>query len=557
MPPDFVLGTGPEDLDAFAGGDLGIVLPSYARSYLIVAYRAMNGKPLTEAERQGAIRVWSARLGRARLTRRERRDAWLESRSGVCGLDGHLDAVKTQMVEDPDTAVLRYSSFGNCYPDAFETAAARLEELVARYGPRAPQTLDWLAAQDAVFRNCSERKLSVPSPSTGSREQRADRDYQLAAAWFYSGDLDMAEAAFRAIARDDASRWRSLAPYLAVRCLVRHADVEWKDQDAFLSQALIEIDLFLRDPASAPLHPAASRLRGIILKRMDPDRRTPELAELIASGQRSDEFAENLWDLTDLLDRNWYSPGRQWTNPILRQDLIAWLRAFQGGRTLGPEGLVGIWRQNRSVAWLVATMAHVQGNDVVASELLEAAAQVDPRSPAWPTVEYHRLRLLIEQSRSKEARQGLDAALGNPRFAEATSSKNLLMELRARVALDRREFLRFAVRSPVLAGSGTYPEMGNQVREDAARLADTEIVESLLPLAEQRALVDGTGLDEATRERLAVAVWVRAVLLRRLDIARQVTPIVQVVASRGRDPRQVEGALKAFLAARTESERHH
>lgn len=555
MPPDFVLTTGPEDLDAFAAGDVGIVLPDYARSYLIVAYRAMIGRPLTEIERQGAVHVWSIRLGRARLPRREAREAWLESRSRVCGLDGHLDAVKAEIVEDPDTAVLRYSSFGNCYPDALENAASYLEELIARYGPSSPQTLGWLAAQDAVFRNCSERTLSIPSPPAGrSSEEVAERHYQLAAAWFYSGNFEMAEAAFRAIARDRSSRWNVLAPYLVVRCLVRRADAEWKARDILLSQALIEIDSFLRDPAVVPLYPAASRLRGIILKRLDPDRRTPELAELIATGERQDEFAENLWDLTALLDLYSYSPGRPWQDTLLRQDLIAWLRAFQSGRTLDSDGVVGMWRQRRSAAWLVAAMAHVRGDDPVASELLEAAGRLDPRSPAWPTVEYHRLRLLVEQSRSKLARDDLDAALGDTRFGTSVSSRNLLRELRARVAVDRRDFLRFAVRSPVQAGIGTFPSMGTQVLEAAARLADTEMVESLVPLAEQRVLADDTGLDEATRERLAAAVWVRSVLLGRLDVARQVTPTMQAVASREHVSKAVEIALQAFVAGRTERE---
>lgn len=552
MPPDFVLTTGPEDLDAFAAGDLGIVLPDYARSYLIVAYRAMIGKPLTEVERQGAMRVWRKRLGRGPWVEREGLDAWLAVRSGVCGSAGWTDSVRTVMIEDPEVNSLRFMSFHNCYPDAFETAASRLEELITRHGAESPQTLDWLTAQDAVFRNCSERVLAVPPPASNrSPEEHSDRDYQLASAWFYSDNFDLAEAAFRAIARDQASRWHTLAPYLVVRCLVRRAEMDWKARDAYLSQALLEVDMFLQDPAAAELHAAASRMRGIIVRRLDPDRRTPELAELIASGQRPDEFAENLWDLTGLLDLYSSSPGRPWQNAFLRQDLIAWLRAFQGSGTVSSEAVVG----TRSVPWLVAALAHAHGEDASASELLAAAGRLDPSSPAWLTVEYHRLRLLVEQSQTKAARMGLDAALGSARFGESASSKNLLMELRARVALDRRDFLKFAVRSPVQAWSGTYSQLGTQARVDARRLADTEIVESLLPLAEQQPLASDTDLDEATRERLAVAVWVRAVLLRRLHVARDVTPVLQAVASRGYHRERVEGALQAFLAARTERER--
>jgi hypothetical protein len=556
QPPGFVHVGGPEDLEAFAAGDLGILLPGFARSYLIVAYRAMIGRPLTKEEQEGAMHVWNVRLGRERWSEREGVGAWLSARSSICGSEGHQGSNKAVMLEDMEANTVRYYAWGNCYPDAFEAAASRLEELIRQHGKTAPETLEWLAAQDTVFHNCSRQELALPAAlGAGTPEQRADRDYQLAAAWFYATDFDMAEAAFRAIARDPDSRWRALAPYLVVRCLVRRADFDWRNRVPYLSQALVEIDNFLQDQSTASLRAAATRMRGIILKRLDPDRRTPELAELITGGERGSEFAQNLWDITQLLDRFFYYPARKWTEPIVRPDLIAWLGAFQGWLPRKPgESALDKWRQSRTAPWLVAALVRAHGEDAAANELIEAAGAFDGRSPAWPTVEYNRLRLLVEQSRLGEARRGLETAFDDTRFGTSLSVDNLLRGLRARVARDRADFLEYAVRSPVSYRSSKYSEMGRWVTEDAPRLADTAVVESMLPLSEQRALIEEPGLDDATRERLAVAVWVRAILLRRLAIARQVTPRLQTIVTRLYLREGEEKSLRTFLDASSDRE---
>ncbi len=49
-------------LEPYAAGKIGIVLPTYARSYLVVAYRYFNGKPLTPAEQAAALKLWTERL---------------------------------------------------------------------------------------------------------------------------------------------------------------------------------------------------------------------------------------------------------------------------------------------------------------------------------------------------------------------------------------------------------------------------------------------------------------------------------------------------------------
>src|SRR6185295_8846203 len=49
-------------LEQFAGGKLGIVQPSWARSYLVVAYRALSANPLSDREATEMMSLWKERL---------------------------------------------------------------------------------------------------------------------------------------------------------------------------------------------------------------------------------------------------------------------------------------------------------------------------------------------------------------------------------------------------------------------------------------------------------------------------------------------------------------
>src|ERR1700736_6871545 len=50
--PVFVTTSGPESPEQYIGGELGIAQPTYSTAYLVIAYRYLNGVPLTAAEQK-------------------------------------------------------------------------------------------------------------------------------------------------------------------------------------------------------------------------------------------------------------------------------------------------------------------------------------------------------------------------------------------------------------------------------------------------------------------------------------------------------------------------
>src|ERR1044072_1207814 len=49
-------------LARFAAGELGVLEPTYARSYLVVAYRYFTGAGLDKEEQKSALALWDERL---------------------------------------------------------------------------------------------------------------------------------------------------------------------------------------------------------------------------------------------------------------------------------------------------------------------------------------------------------------------------------------------------------------------------------------------------------------------------------------------------------------
>ncbi|MFS8086171.1 MAG: hypothetical protein ACMG6H_11130, partial [Acidobacteriota bacterium] len=213
--PDFPLAS-------FAAGKLGVLRPSYARSYLVAAYRNLSGTSLSTLEAAGMKALWDERLNYGwELHDDEWIKTWVEARKKVTGLTAAPEIRVFRNREKPH----EYESFLNCQQDAFDNAVATLNDRIKQFGADSPGTKSWVAAQDQVFANCSEGKHIPAAASSDAPELppllRADRAYQIAAANFYAGSLDEARQQFDSIAQDQTSPWHDKAAYLAARALLR------------------------------------------------------------------------------------------------------------------------------------------------------------------------------------------------------------------------------------------------------------------------------------------------------------------------------------------------
>jgi len=456
---------GPEAPAEFARGHLGIVQPTYERLYQVIAYRYLSGVGLNDAERRAVLPSPQSMLDP---------NPWLVARNKAPGITPlrQLDPYRQVKKEG------YFDTYLNCNDDAFRTAAATLER-IQQTGAAA----EWIAAQDVVFSNCSHG-ATIPQPASDPR-LRADRAYQIASAKFYSEQYDAARQDFQSIATDAASPWHDIAPYLAVRCLIRAGK---------FAEAETELRSIAADPALARWHAPANRLLGYVRLRSHPAERIHELALALVRPGSQTTIGQDLIDYRMLLDK--------YATPQPNDDLTGWIRSFQAG----GAGAVEIWRARHTLPWLVAALQVSKPRDAAVPDLLAAAREVTSNSPAYTTVNYHRVRLLPPD----DARALADKLLAGkmPTFV-----RNQIRAERMRLARDFEECLRYAPRRPVAEITDevrTVDAKQDLLDDDSAVILDRDI-----PLALLKQASTSTLLPDATRQQLKNVISVRTVLLAR------------------------------------------
>lgn len=261
------------------------------RDYLLIAYRYLSGNPLSALEQKAFLRSKGEVVAQPPASPLQE---WLDARSKV------IPAGESPKIDIYRSWKDQWQRFANCADDSFRNARATLEDRIQDFGIEHPGIKSWIAAQDAVFANCSGGS-AIPALAEDSlpRLLKYDRKYQIAAAHFYAMNYDEAERCFRAIAAEKSSPWSRLAPYLTARCLIRKAVVptEYGKFDAgILKQAEAELQKVLQDTTRNDLHAGARSLMSLVALRLHP---VDQLCTLSARLQDPAYFSSLPQDLTD------------------------------------------------------------------------------------------------------------------------------------------------------------------------------------------------------------------------------------------------------------------
>jgi hypothetical protein len=527
-------------LEHFAGGKLGIVRATWARSYLVVAYRLLADNQLSDSEVKAVKSLWDDRLNLTDAVDDSGSKQWLEARKKVPGASAITEVQTSRNREKPN----EYEEFLNCQQDAFQTAAATLDERVNKYGADSNQVRDWLAAQDIVFGDCHEGNR-IPDPATDQDTlARADRAYQIAAANFYATNYDQAKQQFDAIGKDKSSPYRIVSPYLAARAMLRKGSFAEKPEDAIapLSEAQDRLNAILKDSSLKLSHHAAARLLNLARLRLHPEEKLHELARAISQRDASDDFKQSVWDYTVLLDKFIGDDDDSGKKPqfpagINSDDLTDWIIAIQNDSPGVAAHSIERWQKTKSVAWLVSAMLNVDAKNGRLNELLSAAAAVNPSSPGFATLAFHRVRLLKEANRGQEARALLDKVLSEQRQQWPASAVNLFLGERTIMARSLDEFLQAAQRE---AAGFSDNDDGREIPLEEKEAAQTakgakfffdldaaNIFNKVMPVAIINDCAHSKLLPPNLRKDVAGAAFARAALLDDRESANQAAAVLQ------------------------------
>jgi len=525
-------------LERFAAGRIGVLQPTYARSYLYVAYRYLSGASFTPDEQKALTGLWKDRLdfgwsqGDEEWTK-----SWLAARRKVVSEDPAPISVYRNR-EKPN----EYESYLNCQKDSFDTAIATLNERIAKYGADSTAVKTWLEAQDQVFNNCGGGSF-IPAelPQDLDALLRTDRAYQIAAANFYAGNFDEAKKGFESIAADGASPWRQNSTYLVARTLIRKGSLGPAEQkQESLSTAEAQLRKILAEKSLSSLHAASTRLLNLVRLRLHPAERLKELAHALVTKTENPNLKQELWDYTILLD-GFLERDEAETTPATipkGEDLTDWIATFQDASDGARDHALARWQATRSNPWLIAALSLIDGRHTKASELIGEALKINSSSAAFASARFHAIRLLIESGKNTEARTLLDQTLKTERTHFDESALNLLAGQRMRLANSLSEFLADAARVPAALSwnddgrelpveddevtDETKTQLGKPFFDvDAARAINQQ-----LPLSVLKEAAKDNALPVGPRRDLVQAAWLRAALLGDTKTADELTPIL-------------------------------
>ncbi|HYM80328.1 MAG TPA: hypothetical protein VEY91_02830 [Candidatus Limnocylindria bacterium] len=569
----FTLEQQPDAPEAFAAGRLGVLHPTYRQRYLAIAYRRLRGLSLDRSAQRAALGLPDSNANA--MSEEASYWQWVELRRQYPGADSAVGFGVYRSVSDAESG--QSFDYTNCQRHALVVAAATMTDRAQRFGPESLWFADWLRAQDRVLAKCSAPGLMPePAPAGAPALLQADRAYQIAAAHFYLGELDEAARRFSEIARDQGSPWRRLAPYLVARALTRKGTLipAWRGIDTTaLAAAEAQAQRVLADPALRESHADTRRLIGFIGFRLRPAERLRELCRGLTAARPAESFRQDVVDFTLLLDRVRPSLAESLAAKSRDYDLADWMLTFQGSGPGARRHALERWRNSRSLPWLVAAARHVRGIEDDAEAVLRACANVKERSPAFATLQFHRVRLLAERGQRDEARAVLDRlltadrsmSLAAARSPWSSSGLNLLLAQRLKLVRSLEEFLDFAPRLPAGVGAGwatndATPDTSLHGIERAfagPELLDADAATVLnrnLSLATLTRIATREGWPRHLRAEVALAAWVRAVLLDRDEAALALAPAVETLLPQTRSRLEryrsvAEPAARRFEAA--------
>ena len=528
-------------LEQFAAGKLGVVEPSWARSYLVAAYRNLSGAALSPNELTAIKGLWDERLNYGgELDDSAWIKKWLDARSKVPGVATPPEIRAFRNREKPH----EYESFLNCQEDSFDNAVTTLNERIRHFGAASAQVRDWLAAQDTVFSNCGGGS-QIPEGSRPDQDPliRADLAYQIAAANFYAGNFDEARQQFDVIATDNASPWHDKAPYLAARSLLRKGSFADKDEERVppLTEAERRLNAILKNKSLSSSPAATARLLNLVRLRLHPAETLHELAHAIIAKNGRTDFKQAVWDYTVLLDKfvgDDQKVDKQKLPPEVSVDELSdWILTFQDQSAAAASYSLGQWQKTRALPWLVMAITKATGTEPPIDALLSAAARVDHQSPAFASVAFHNVRLLMEAQRNDEARALLDRYLHNDRQNLPASALNLLLAQRMSLARNLEEFLQAAQRKPAGFSDDSdgreIPAEPSQIKGDtkgAELLFDQDaanVFNKVMPVSVISDAARSRTLAPNLRRDVAQAAFVRAALIDDRETALQAAALLQ------------------------------
>ena len=270
---------------------------------------------------------------------------------------------------------------------------------------------------------------------------------------------------------------------------------------------------------------------------------------------------------------------------IRNDEMTEWLYAYQVDSPESYLHALSKFRETGSDLWLMTALSRADRNSTQLGKLLDTGSKVSRLSPSYYTITYHVARLLLDLGKTVEGKKLIDEVITST-DEMPISTRNQFLDLRLPLAETLDDFLTYSLRKPFAfdmdGSTGTIdqfieeekqwfdPNNGKQTREEYEReveenlkderqwqdrwMFDTETVKTMnrsFPLSILQDVERSKAIPDYLRERFAVPIWTRAVLLEDHTTAQKIAPEL------ARLHPEFEPFLNRIAAARTPAARDH
>lgn len=539
----------------YQAGELGVLRPTYHRTYLYLAWRAI-------ALGEKGIKGVPNRVGGLQRALGEPAGGWSDTQDHTKVFEAWQAQVDAALRQNPASASREYfRGYLNCPARSYRMATDSLAGLAKRSDATPARLRDWIATQRQVFKFCGDdaeqavydgkpKKLPpmpVALPAAEATHWRQMQQYQLAAAAFYAGQYSDAAQRFGKIGATPGHPLLSWGAYLGMRAQIRAAYADQQRKTDPLPVIAKTAAAILADASLAPRHDDTRALLRSAQAALAPEDRMTELSRLLdnpASDPFADDYLGDWRVLADLLFDSKEADDQQLTAALRKStSFVDWIETL-GACPLGADPAKNAaacagarshaeqaWRQAvlqkdavRARLWLTAAALMA---DSMSAELEQGAARVEPGAPEYLSLRYALARHYRLAAQLDKARATNEAALASNalRSSASVSARNLFLRERFSLASsvdDAAPYLaqRLALRQDADTGE-TSP--GETASDESVRPAGDGMVwlNASLATSELASLGNNDKVPALLRARIAVAAWMRAGLLGEHGAALQ------------------------------------
>ncbi len=477
----------------FIKGNLGIIQPSFARIYLVIAYRYLINKPLNNNEINQTVKLINDRLGYVSfycfdITKTDYYKNWIKERDLVLKPGKNVNLEAYAYLNE-----FNYITICNIQADALNKATNTLKNLIKKYGIKAPCVIDWVKNQDMVYKNDgSSQNTKIPEPLTKSNDSYLinERNYQIACANFYATNYETACTDFNKLAKTPDYSDKTLAKYLSIRALIRQGTVKTKDpfNTKILQDAQTQILKIKDKPEFSSYKTALNNLNNFILNRLEPKSRLIQLDQELMKNITYDSLEEyiSVYDIVTNYDSNNFNTNEKNTQPLIPNlgSMSEWIQVYQSKNSAACNYAKQKFNKTPTTEWLINLSQHTTTLDKDFSIIIDQFNKLNPSNKAYLTLAYKVTKYFIDSKQYEKAINLLDKLLEIKNLD--LSSKNMYLAQRVQLSKSLDQFVKYGISTEV----GSWGDFSDEVPDTyiyidpAVKTIKSKPLNDFIPLAQ-------------------------------------------------------------------------